>query len=52
MWEQLKGERTLWYAEISDPQQTLKMLREIKQQLEENVQCFAEAPVIGDRGFR
>ena len=41
-WEQLKAELTLRFAEISDPQQALKMLREIKQKREENVQCFAE----------
>lgn len=41
-WNQLKGELTMRTAEISDSDQALKMLREIKQQQDENVQCYAE----------
>lgn len=41
-WNQLKAELTMRFAEISDSEQALKMLREIKQHRDENVQCYAE----------
>ena len=41
-WNQLKAELTMRFAEISDSDQALKMLREIKQKKDENVQCYAE----------
>ena len=41
-WNQLKAELTMRFAEISDSDQALKMLREIKQHRDENVQCYAE----------
>lgn len=41
-WNQLKSELTMRFAEISDSDQALKMLREIKQKKDENVQCYAE----------
>jgi len=41
-WQQLKQELVMRFAEISDPEQASKMLREIKQKKDENVQCYAE----------
>ena len=41
-WNQLKVELTMRFAEISDSNQALKMLSEIKQHRDENVQCYAE----------
>ena len=41
-WGQLKTELTLRFAEISDPQHALVLLRKIKQKPEENVQFYAE----------
>ena len=41
-WNQLKAELTMRFAEISDSDQVLIMLREIKQYRDENVQCYAE----------
>ena len=39
-WNQLKAELTMCFAEISE--QALKMLKEIKQNRDESVQCYAE----------
>ena len=41
-WNQLKVELTMRFGEISDSDQALKMLREIKQYRDENVQWYAE----------
>ena len=38
----VKAKLNMRFAEISDSDQALKMLREIKQHRDENVQCYAE----------
>ena len=40
---QLKGELTMIFAEISDSNQPLKMDREIRQHRDEKVKCYAES---------
>ena len=41
-WNQLKGELTSRFSEISDPQHAFMLLRKVRQRADENVQVYAE----------
>lgn len=50
-WEELKGQLTIRFSEISDPQHAFELLNKIKQRPNENVPIFAERLHFGGRSI-